>query len=83
MTNFTSARRDRKFLGLVISIPVVWGLLTALWIDAASAADTRTTVTKNTNGSTTTCEYKTAFARINGENVIHKTWRCVTVKEAK
>lgn len=54
-----------------------------LWALTTHAADTRTTVTKNADGSQTTCTYKKDFVQVDGANMIRNAFRCVTVKASK
>jgi hypothetical protein len=63
----------KKFL----LIPVTFGLLIALWVDAAGAVETKETVRNLPDGSTEVCRYETDFAQAqDGALVIRTAWRC-------
>lgn len=65
-------------------IPIAFGLLTALWIDAAQGADRFETIKKLPDGSVEVCQYETDFATAkDGALVIRTAWRCVTTKGVK
>lgn len=65
-------------------IPIVFGLLTALWIDAAQGADRTETIKMLPDGSVEVCQYETDFVTAkDGALVIRTAWRCVTAKGVK
>lgn len=62
----------------MLLIPVTFGLLLALWVDAANATETRTETKRLPDGSTEVCKYETDFAKtLDGSLVIRTAWRCV------
>lgn len=70
--------RNPAYTLRMISIPFFAGLLVALWVTAADAADTKTTTTRHPDGSVEVCKYQTDFATTrDGANVIRTAWRCV------
>lgn len=48
--------------------------------EATPVADSKTTVTRNADGSVTTCRYETDFVTVQGSTMIRTAWRCETVK---
>lgn len=68
----------------MLLIPITFGLPLALWVDAASAADTRTETKRYPDGSVETCKYETDFVTTkDGATVIRTAWRCVHSKVGK
>jgi len=56
-----------------------FALLCSKW---AGAADTRTTYTKNADGSVTTCTYQKDFVQTqDGSHMVRNAWRCETSKK--